>query len=194
MVFLQHLQQKLKELYKEFPENLDEINIQLKPNNFTISTVDQVIEVATDNIKRKDFNPYLLDLFNAELDFDFGLYVETDLRKLLKFSEDIKNPNGKRLLAYSLLETRINQLQQRTSKTEMQKQLEKLSQQNIKRLLQISKRTHRLLQEINEFPIRMTEKVTPRWLYNLTNNEFEEFMKKCNRMNNFEQHFAGAQS
>jgi hypothetical protein len=76
----------------------------------------------------------------------------------------------------------------------MQKQLEKLSQQNIKRLLQISKRTHRLLQEINEFPIRMTEKVTPRWLYNLTNNEFEEFMKKCNRMNNFEQHFAGAQS
>src|SRR5829696_4841440 len=193
MAFLQQLQQKLKELYKEFPDSLDEVNIQMKPHKFRITTPEQTIEVSTEKVKKKDLNLYILELFGAELDFDFGLYVETDLKKLLRHSEDTKIPNGKRLLAYSLLETKINQLQQKATKAEVQKQIEKYSQQNIKRLRQISKRVHRLFQEINEFPIRLTEKVTPRWLYNLTTSEFEEFTQKCSNMNNFEPHFAGAQ-
>ena len=44
-----------------------------------------------------------------------------------------------------------------------------------------------------EFPIRMTTKVTPRWLYSLTTGEFEEFLQKCRKMNNLENHFAGTQ-
>ncbi|CAG8654383.1 739_t:CDS:1, partial [Diversispora eburnea] len=45
MAFLQNLQQKLKDLYREFSENIEEINIQLKPEMFKITTVEQIIEV-----------------------------------------------------------------------------------------------------------------------------------------------------
>ena len=50
MAFLQNLQQKLKELYREFPENLEEINIQMKPEKFIITTSDQTIEVSTETV------------------------------------------------------------------------------------------------------------------------------------------------
>ncbi|CAG8739222.1 14088_t:CDS:1 [Dentiscutata erythropus] len=193
MAFIQDLQKKLMELYKDFPEEIDNVHIQLTPNSYNISTQEQNINVSTADIKKNHFTPYLLDLFNAEVDFDFGLYVETDLKKLLRYSENVNNPNGKRILAYSLIETRINQLQQTTMKKELQKQLGRYSSQNIARLKQISKRSYRLLQEVNEFPIKLTELVTPRWLYNLSKREFEVFLQKCNRMNNLEQNFAGAQ-
>ena len=193
MAFLQDLQKKLMELYKDFPEEINDVHIQLTPNNYSIRTQEQTITVSAENIRKTNFTPYLLDLFNAESDFDFGLYVETDLKKLLKYSENINNPNGKRILAYSLIETRVNQLQQTITKKELQKQLGRYSSQNIERLRRISRRAHLLLQEVNEFPIRLTERVTPRWLYGLTKREFETFLQKCNRMNNLEQNFAGAQ-
>ena len=85
--FLQDLQQKLTELYRDFPEEVDNIQIQLSPNSYTIRTPDQTIDISTTNVRQINFNPYVLDLFNAALDFDFGLYVETDLKKLLKYSE-----------------------------------------------------------------------------------------------------------
>ena len=192
--FLQDLQQKLTELYRDFPEEINNIQVQLTPDNYVIQTPDQTINVSTENIRQTNFTPYLLDLFNAELDFDFGLYVETDLKKLLKYSENVNNPNGKRILAYSLIETRMNQLQQTVTKQELQRQLGRYSSQNIARLKRVSKRAYRLLQEINEFPIRLTECVTPRWLLILSKREFETLLQKCNRMTNLEQNFAGAQN
>ena len=193
MTFLQTLQQKLAEIYRDFPEGIDDIHIQLTPNSYTIQTPDQTVNISTENIKKTNFTPYLLDLFNAEMDFDFGLYVETDLKKLLRYSENVNHPNGKRILAYSLIETRINQLQQTITKKELQKHLGKYSSQNINRLKQISKQSYRLLQEVDEFPIRLTELVTPRWLFGLTKREFETFLQRCSRMNNLKQNFAGAQ-
>jgi len=192
--FLQDLQQKLTELYRDFPEEVDNIQIQLSSTGYTIRTTDQTIDVSTADVRQINFNPYVLDLFNATLDFDFGLYVETDLKKLLRYSENVTNPNGKRLLAYSLIETRLNQLQQTISKKELRKQLGTYSSHNIGRLRRISKWSYKLLQEINEFPIRLTERVTPRWLLNLSKREFETFLQKCTRMNNLEQNFAGAQN
>ena len=194
MAFLQNLQQKLTELYQNYSDEINEINIQLKPDGYVIRSPEQTINVSTLGIKKKDFNPYLLELFNAELDFDFGLYAETDLKNLLKYSEDITNPNGKRLLAYSLLEARLIQLQLTIPKNELQAQLIRYSTHNVDRLQRIAKRAHRLLQEIGEFPIKMTEKITPRWLYCLTKKEFNELIQKCSRMNNLESHFAGAQN
>ncbi|RHZ51241.1 hypothetical protein Glove_481g65 [Diversispora epigaea] len=186
MAFLQNLQQKLIELYQNFPGEISKVNVQLKPDGYLIRTPEQTISVSTENIKKKDFNPYLLDLFNADLDFDFGLYAETDLKKLLEYSDNINNPNGKRLLAYSLLETRINQLQLNITKKELQVQLTKNSTQNVIRLRTISKRAYRLLKEVDEFPIRLAEKVTPRWLFRLTKKEFEEFIQKCSHMSKLE--------
>jgi len=148
----------------------------LKPDGYLIRTLEQTISISTENIKKKDFNPYLLDLFNADLDFDFGLFAETDLKKLLEYTDNVNNPNGKRLLAYSLLEIRINQLQLNITKKELQVQLTKNSTQNVIRLRTISKRAHQLLQEIDEFPIKLIEKVTLRWLFHLTKKEFEEFI------------------
>jgi hypothetical protein len=49
------------------------------------------------------------------------------------------------------------------------------------------------LEITGEFPIRLINQVTPRWLYNLNEGEFEEFLQKCNRINNLELNFAGAQ-
>ena len=51
MAFLQNLQQKLKDLYREFPENIEEINIQLKPEMFKIITAEQTIEVPVETVK-----------------------------------------------------------------------------------------------------------------------------------------------
>jgi hypothetical protein len=193
MAFLKYLQQRLLDLYREFPENLNEVNIQMKPNNLTIITSEQTINIPTDSVKKINYTPYLLDLFNAELDFDFGLYAETDLQKLTQYIENESNPNGKRLLAYSLIETKMNQLIKDETKGEALKQLKKYSQQNTSRLRQIAKRANKLMQEVNEFPIRLTTKVTPRWLYRLTEGELEEFILKYKEMNNLEYHFAGAQ-
>ena len=193
MAFLKYLQQRLLDLYREFPENLNEVNIQMKPNNLTITTSEQTINIPTDSVKKINYTPYLLDLFNAELDFDFGLYAETDLQKLTQYIENESNPNGKRLLAYSLIETKMNQLIKDETKGEALKQLKKYSQQNTSRLRQIAKRANKLMQEVNEFPIRLTTKVTPRWLYRLTEGELEEFILKYKEMNNLEYHFAGAQ-
>src|SRR5688572_2748472 len=179
--FLQDLQQKLTELYRDFPEDINNIQVQLISTNYVIQTPDQTINVSTESIRQTNFTPYLLDLFNAELDFDFGLYVETDLKKLLRYSENVNNPNGKRILAYSLIETHMNQLQQTITKQELQRQLGRYSSQNIARLKRISKQAYKLLQEINEFPIRLTERVTPCWLLTLSKREFETFLQKCNR-------------
>src|SRR5919109_3403727 len=184
MAFLKYLQQRLLDLYREFPENLNEVNIQMKPNNLTITTSEQTINILTDSVKKINYTPYLLDLFNAKLDFDFGLYAETDLQKLTQYIENESNPNGKRLLAYSLIETKMNQLIKDETKGEALKQLKKYSQQNTSRLRQIAKRVNKLMQEVNEFPIRLTTKVTPRWLYRLTEGELEEFILKYKEMSN----------
>ena len=93
-----------------------------------------------------------------------------------------------------MLETRINQLQLNITKKELQVQLTKNSTQNVIRLRTISKRAHRLLQEIDEFPIKLTEKITPRWLFHLTKKEFEEFIQKYSHMSKLERHFVGTQS
>jgi hypothetical protein len=110
MAFLQKLQNKLIELYQEFPDDIEEINISMKLDKLTIATEDQLLEVVPEINKRINFAPYLLEFFNAEMDFDFGLYAETDLRKLLEYINNRNNPNGKRLLAYSLLETKMDQM------------------------------------------------------------------------------------
>jgi hypothetical protein len=193
MAFLEHLQQKLKELYQEFPANTDEINIKMKPDQFIIEANNETIIVTTKTVKRIDFSPYTLDLFTSELDFDFGLYVEKDLTKLLQYLNQNSLPNGKKLLVYSLIEENFNELIKRTSKRSAYEFLQRNSQQNSRRIKQIAKRTYSLMKIIGDFPIRLTTQVTPRWLYNLNEGEFEEFLQKCNRMNSLENHFAGAQ-
>ena len=193
MAFFQKLQQELTKLYKEFPEETEEINIRMIPNKFTIVSENNTIEVSTESLRRINYTPYVLDLFNAETDFDFGLYAETDLRVLLQYIDDTNNLNGKRLLAYSLLETKMNQIIQRMDKRNALKIIRKHTNQNVSRLRQIAKRSYQLMEISGEFPIKLTSKVTPRWLYRLTNGEFEEFLRKCRRMSDLERNFAGAQ-
>jgi hypothetical protein len=116
MAFLQNLQQKLRDVYREFPEDIEEICIQMRPEKFIIATPEQTIEVLTETVKRINFTPYLLDLYNTESDFDFVLYAEDDLKKLLQYIDNTHNPNGKRLLAYSLLETKMNSMIHKSTK------------------------------------------------------------------------------
>ena len=133
-------------------------------------------------------------MYNSEQDFDFGLYVETDLRKLLQYIDNTNNPNGKRLLAYSLLETKMNTMIQRSTKKKVIEVVKRHTQQNVPRLREIARRANKVLEITNEFPIRMITKVTPHWLYSLSKGEFELFLQKCRRMNSLENHFAGAQN
>jgi hypothetical protein len=194
MAFLQKLQNKLIELYQEFPDDIEEINISMKLDKLTIATEDQLLEVVPEINKRINFAPYLLEFFNAEMDFDFGLYAETDLRKLLEYINNRNNPNGKRLLAYSLLETKMDQMIFRMGKRNFLTTLKRCTSQSISRMRVIAKRANKLMEITNEFPIRLTTMVTPRWLYRMTNDEFDQLLQKCRRMNNLENHFAGAQS
>lgn len=193
MAFFQKLQQELIKLYREFPEETEEIDIRMTPNKFTITSDNNTIEVSTESLQRINYTPYVLDLFNAETDFDFGLYAETDLRVLLQYIDNTDNLNGKRLLAYSLLETKMEQMIQRMNKHNVLKIVKKHTLQNVSRLRQIAKRANQLMEITSEFPIRLTTRVTPRWLYRLTNGEFEEFLRKCRRMSDLERNFAGAQ-
>jgi len=193
MAFFIHLQEKLKELYREFPADTDEVNIQMKPDQFIIKANNKTTIVTTQTIKRINFTPYTIDLFTSELDFDFGLYVEKDLVKLLQYIKQDSLPNGKKLLVYSLIEENFNELANSTSKKVAYEFLKQNSQQHTRRTKQIAKRSYRLMKIIGDFPIRLTSQVTPRWLYNLNEGEFEEFLQKCKDMNNLENHFAGAQ-
>ena len=131
MAFLQKLQQKLLDLYREFPEDLNEINILMKPDKLTIATHKEFIEVPTETVKKLNFSPYTLDLYNSESDFNFGLYAENDLRKLLQYIDDLNNSNGKRLLAYSLLETKMNSMIQRSDKKKTIEAIKKHTRQNV---------------------------------------------------------------
>lgn len=193
MAFFEHLQQKLKELYREFPVDVSEIIINMKPDQFNIKTNDKDITVSTQTVKRINFSPYLIDLYNSDLDFDFGLYVEKDLTKLLQYINNDSLPNGKKLLAYSLFEENFNKLIESTSRRKAYEFLRQNCQHNTRRTKQIAKRVYRLLEITGEFPIRLTTQVTPRWLYNLNEGEFEQLLQKCNQMKNFDPHFAGAQ-
>jgi hypothetical protein len=193
MVFLEHLQQKLKDLYREFPSDISEIKVNMKPDQFTIETNNDKIVITTRTIKKINFSPYLTDLITSDLDFDFGLYVEKDLTKLLQYINLESFPNGKKLLAYSLFEENFNELIKTTSRKTTYEFLKQNCNQNTRRIKQIAKRANRLLEITGEFPIRLTSQVTPRWLYNLNEGEFEEFLQKCNRINNLELNFAGAQ-
>ena len=193
MTFLQALQEKLLELYKDFPSDIQNITVQLDPTEFKIDTPDQTIQVSVTNIKRMNFTPFLTDIIEAEFDFDFSFYVENDLNNLLQYVGNIQHPNGKRILAYSLLETKMNLRLQQSSKKDLLKFLRENSSQNERRLRTIAKRANQLLNVIDEFPIKMLEKVTPKWLYRLTEKEFSEFILKCQRLNSLDQHFAGAQ-
>jgi hypothetical protein len=193
MAFFEHLQQKLKELYREFPTDIDEINIKMKPDQFIIEANNEKTIVTTQTVKRIDFTPYTLDLFTSEFDFDFGLYAEKDLTKLLQYINQNLLPNGKKLLAYSLIEENFNELVNTTSKKSAYEFLKQNSQQNTRRLKQIAKRTYKVMEIIGDFPIRLTTLVTPRWLYNLNEGEFEEFLQNCNRMKELDHCFAGAQ-
>ena len=162
MAFFQKLQQELTKLYREFPEETEEVNIRMTPNKFTIVSENNTIEVSTESLRRINYTPYVLDLFNAETDFDFGLYAETDLRVLLQYIDDTNNLNGKRLLAYSLLETKMNQIIQRMDKRNALKIIRKHTNQNVSRLRQIAKRSYQLMEISGEFPIKLTSKVTSR--------------------------------
>ncbi|RHZ81876.1 hypothetical protein Glove_117g414 [Diversispora epigaea] len=62
MAFLQNLQQKLTKLYQNFPGKISEVDVQLKSDGYLIRTSEQTISISTENIKKKDFNPYLLDI------------------------------------------------------------------------------------------------------------------------------------
>jgi hypothetical protein len=194
MTFLQTLQEKLMELYKDFPNEIQNTTIQLDPTECTITTLNQTIQVPVTNIKRTNFTPFLTDIIEADLDFDFGLYAENNLNNLLHYVGNLQHSNGKRILAYSLLETKMNHQLQQSSKRELLKFLRENSSQNERRLRLIARRANQLLNVIDEFPIKLLEKITPKWLYRLTEREFNEFISKCQRLNSLNQHFAGAQS
>ena len=193
MAFFEHLQQKLKELYREFPEEIGEVNIQMKPNQFIIVTNNNRIIVDTQTVKQINFSPFIIDLFTSELDFDFGLYVEKDLIKLFNHLDNDSLPNGKKLLVYSLIEENFNELIKATSKKSAYNFLKQNCQQNNRRTKQIAKRAYKLMKIIGNFPIRLTSQVTPRWLYNLNEGEFKKFLQKCEQMQDMNSHFAGAQ-
>ena len=177
MAFLQNLQQKLVELYYNFPENMSEINISMTNENLTISNLENTIIIPSTQIRK----------------INFDIYLETDLQVLLTYVENYNNPNGQRLLAYSLIGSIIEKRTQTTSKRDVTKYLQGHSQQNISRLRQIARRANQLFKIIEEFPIKLVTKVTPRWLYQLNEREFEEFLVKCERIKSHENSFAGAQ-
>ena len=193
MAFFERLQQKLKEFYREFPAEIEEVNIQMKPSQFIIETNNDKIIVDTQTVKRINFSPFIIDLFTSELDFDFGLYVEKDLIKLLNYLNNDSLPNGKKLLVYSLIEENFNKLIDTTTKKSAYEFLKQNSPQNHRRIKQIAKRAYKLMEIIGDFPIRLTTQVTPRWLYNLNKGEFKKFLQKCKQMQDMNSHFAGAQ-
>lgn len=193
MAFFERLQQKLKELYREFPAEIGEVNIQMKPNQFIIMTNNNRITVDTQTVRRINFSPFIIDLFTSEHDFDFGLYSERDLIKLFNYLDNDSLPNGKKLLVYSLIEENFNKLITATTKKSAYDFLKQNCQQNNRRTKQIAKRAFRLMEIIGDFPIRLTTQVTPRWLYNLNEGEFEKFLEKCKQTQDMSNHFAGAQ-
>ncbi|CAG8772825.1 7474_t:CDS:1, partial [Cetraspora pellucida] len=94
--------------------------------------------------------------------------------------------NGMKLFLYSKLENKFSELDKKVSL----KKIEQKIQRNGPCILKIAFRTSILYQEIGSYLI-IEFKIIPKWLYSLTNKEFEKFINEYQKES--EICFAGAQ-
>jgi len=191
---------KLLELYQSLQLDYTRINIQM---NSTQILIDNGAQQTSLNIpthyrrsRPRNFERYINDACNAEVDLDLDLYEKDDLLSLVSIAINTTKTNGQRLFAYSkswtLLSTDL--VERQITMRQLREEVQQITGQNGARFLTVANRAQRLLTILGEFPIPQFRYITPNWLYHLTSIDFDYFIRKCrDHISSSNGHLAGAQ-
>lgn len=186
------LQKALLEVYKLLEPNSGDTHIQFSKDKIQFTQSNNApyeITVASNDDK---FIPFLLDIDEAPIDLDYNFYVDDNENTHMQYLADTNNPNGKKLISYSKIGQRIKD-QNNDSKQITRRTIENKIQRNGQRILRIASRAYQLFEIIGDFPIRKFKRITPKWLFSLTNDEFSKFLELCKKGSE-DFCFAGAQT
>jgi hypothetical protein len=191
---------RLLELYQSLQLDYTRINIQMTSTQIHIQNGTQqtslTIPTHYRRMRPRNFERYVTDACNAEIDFDMETYSKEDILSLVSTANNTAKTNGQRLFAYSKSWTLLTKdlVERQLTMKQLQEEVQLITGQNGKRFLTVANRAQRLMSIIGEFPIPQFRYITPNWLYHLTNVDFDYFIRKCrdNVVISVE-HFAGAQ-
>jgi hypothetical protein len=193
-------QQKLISLYQSFGAHTNEITIQMnkgkievKCNNIQTS----FIVPAKPTSKKRKIDQYVEEAYNADIDLDMTVNNEENIENLLQFIQDPTQSNGQKLLAYSKFWTNCNKKRkvEGLSVKTLKSEISSITTRNIDRLMRIAKRSHEVMEVVGEFFPRKFEIITPTWLLNANNADFESFLERTTvRYRLGIEHLAGARS
>ena len=94
---------RITEIYRTFPDNMGKIEITMDSETLNIVTPQKWFVLPRASIQRVDYPIYIEDVINADFDYNFGRYAETDLKVLYQVTRSNEEFNGHRILAYSNL-------------------------------------------------------------------------------------------
>ena len=155
------------------------------------STSSSNVEINIESNESLKFKIFLLDIDQASINLNYDFYIEDNEALLFKSLTDSNISNGLKLISYAKLGLKFKDYD-KTGKRNARKTIEDKIERNGTRTLRIASRTYQLFEIIGDFPICEFKRITPKWLFSLTNSEFETFLELC-RKGNESVCFAGAQ-
>jgi hypothetical protein len=191
---------RLLELYQSLQLDYSSVTIQMSSTQISVqSGIQQTsLNIPTHYRRTRPSNleKYINDACNANTDLDIETYNKEDVLSLVSIAIDTAKTNGQRTFAYSkcwtLLSTDL--VERRITMKQLRQEVQQITGQNGSRFLTVANRAQKLMSIVGEFPIPQFRYITPNWLYHLTSEDFDYFIRKCreNVIPNIE-HFAGAQ-
>jgi hypothetical protein len=96
---------RLLELYQSLQLDYTSVNIQMTSTRIIVQSSSQqtslTIPTYYQRMRPQNFNRYIEDACNAEVDLDLELYDKGDILSLVSVAIDTAKTNGQRLFAYS---------------------------------------------------------------------------------------------
>ncbi|CAG8816106.1 9133_t:CDS:1, partial [Dentiscutata erythropus] len=96
---------RLLELYQSLQLDYTSVNIQMTSTRIIVQSSSQQTSLTIPTHYRRtrpqNFNRYIEDACNAEVDLDLELYDKGDILSLVSVAIDTAKTNGQRLFAYS---------------------------------------------------------------------------------------------
>lgn len=193
-------QQKLINLYQSLCAHTNEVIIKMDKGKIKVQCNNNqttFIVPAKLNSKKRKMDQYVEEAFNADIDLDMTVNDEENIETLLQYTQDSKQPNGQKLLAYSKFWKNCNKrrkVEGLSTKT-LKSEISSITTRNVDRLMRIARRSHEVMEVVGEFFPRKFEIITPTWLLNVNNTEFESFLERTTvRYRLGIEHLAGARS
>jgi predicted metalloprotease with PDZ domain len=191
---------RLLELYQSLQLDYTSVNIQMTSTRIIVQSSSQQTSLTIPTHYRRtrpqNFNRYIEDACNAEVDLDLELYDKGDILSLVSVAIDTAKTNGQRLFAYSKSWSLLSKdlVERQLTMKQLRQEVQQITGQNGARFLTVANRAQRLLSVLGEFPIPQFRYITPNWLYHLTSVDFDYFIRKCReQLSQNMEHFAGAQ-